>query len=170
MPAVGSPVSDDFVEAVRLVYEERLDGFCSLVAAITRDREGARDVVHDAFASALRSRGQYRGEGDLAAWLWRIVVNAALDRRRRREVEIAEEAVEELEDAAARRDRFPEGRLAAAIQALPERQRLTIFLRYYADLEYRQIGEVLGIATGTVSAALNAAHRTLARQLNEVEQ
>ena len=69
-----------------------------------------------------------------------------------------------------RRDAPTDGRLAAAIQALPERQRLAVFLRYYADLEYRQIGEVLGIATGTVSAALNAAHHTLARQLNGVEQ
>ena len=58
--------------------------------------------------------------------------------------------------------------VAAAIQALPERQRLAVFLRYYADLDYQQIGEVLGIATGTVSATLSAAHRTLHTQLDEV--
>jgi RNA polymerase sigma-70 factor (ECF subfamily) len=163
-------MSDEFVEAVRVVYEERLDDFCSVVAAITRDRDGARDVVHDAFASALRSRGQYRGEGDVAAWVWRIVVNTARDRRRRPQADAAGEAVEELEDVAPRRHDPADGRIAAAIQALPERQRLAVFLRYYADLEYRQIGDVLGIAIGTVSAALNAAHHALARQLNEVEQ
>lgn len=163
-------MSDEFVEAVRLVYEERLDDLCSVVAAITRDRDGARDVVHEAFASALRSRGQYRGEGDLAAWIWRIVVNRARDQRRRRHADVVESVLEHVEDAAARPDRSGDGRLAAAVQALPERQRLVVFLRYYADLDYRQIGEVLGIATGTVSAALNAAHLTLGRQLNEVEQ
>lgn len=166
---VDAGVSDEFVEAVRVVYEERLDDFCSVAAAVTRDCDGARDVVHDAFAAALRSRGQYRGEGDLAAWVWRIVVNAALDERRRRHVD-GTETVEEIEDASSRQNEFADGRLAAAIQSLPERQRLAVFLRYYADLEYRQIGEVLRIATGTVSAALSAAHHTLARQLNEVEQ
>ncbi len=162
-------LSDDFVKAVQAVYEDRLDEFCSVVAAITRDRSGARDVVHDAFASALRARSQYREDGDLAAWIWRIVVNSARDRRRRRESQLPELTGETVEQAVPRRD-ASDGRLTSAIQALPERQRLAIFLRYYADLEYRQIGEVLGIATGTVSAALNAAHRTLARQLTEVKR
>ena len=73
----------DFVAALETVYEERLDDLCSVVAAITQRRHGARDVVHDAFASALRSHDQYRGDGDLGAWIWRIVVNQALDQRRR---------------------------------------------------------------------------------------
>jgi RNA polymerase sigma factor (sigma-70 family) len=49
----------------------------------------------------------------------------------------------------------------ALIAALPERQRLAVFLRYYADLDYRTIGEVLEVETGTVSATLAAAHRSL---------
>jgi RNA polymerase sigma factor (sigma-70 family) len=48
---------------------------------------------------------------------------------------------------------------------LPERQRLVLFLRYYADLSYTQIGAALGLRTGTVSATLAAAHRTLRARL-----
>jgi len=48
--------------------------------------------------------------------------------------------------------------LRALVATLPERQRLVLFLRYYADLDYQAIGGVLGIATGTVSATLNQAH------------
>jgi RNA polymerase sigma factor (sigma-70 family) len=162
--------NDDFVTAIRAVYEARLDDFCSVVAAITRDRGGARDIVHDAFASALRSRDQYRGDGDLSAWIWRIVVNTARDQQRRHGPEWREPMRAAIEEAAPRSEEPANGRLGTAIEALPERQRLAVFLRYYADLDYRQIGEVLGIATGTVSAALNAAHRALARQLNEVER
>lgn len=160
---------DDFMTTVRAVYEERLDDFCSVAAAITRDRSSARDVVHDAFASALRSRRQYRGDGDLGAWIWRIVVNTARDHRRAR-TPLLEELPDETPELQGARGQDPDGRLAEAIQELPERQRVAIFLRYYADLEYRQIGEVLGIATGTVSAALSAAHRTLERQLDGVKQ
>lgn len=166
----GVPTDEDFIAAVRTVYEERLDDFSSVAAAITGNRSGARDVVHDAFASALRSRRQYRGDGELGGWIWRIVVNTARDQRRKRAPLLAELPDETPELQGPREHDPSESRLAEAIQELPERQRVIIFLRYYADLEYRQIGEVLGIATGTVSAALNAAHRTLERQLNGVEQ
>jgi hypothetical protein len=46
------------------------------------------------------------------------------------------------------------------IASLPERQREIVFLRYFADLDYRAIGGALGIEQGTVGAALNAAQRT----------
>jgi RNA polymerase sigma factor (sigma-70 family) len=56
------------------------------------------------------------------------------------------------------------------VAALPERQRLAVFLRYYADLDYRAIAQVLGIEVGTVSATLSSAHRALRRSLEEVER
>jgi RNA polymerase sigma factor (sigma-70 family) len=55
------------------------------------------------------------------------------------------------------------------VAALPERQRDAIFLRYYADLEYRQIALVLGVEVGTVSATLAAAHQALRERLEEVQ-
>jgi RNA polymerase sigma-70 factor, ECF subfamily len=54
------------------------------------------------------------------------------------------------------------------LRALPERQRLAVFLRYYADLSYDEIAEVLEVRPGTVAASLNAAHRTLRSELAEV--
>jgi RNA polymerase sigma factor (sigma-70 family) len=64
----------------------------------------------------------------------------------------------------------PDDRVRVALAGLPERQRLVVFLRYYADLDYRSIGAALGIRTGTVSATLNAAHRSLRQTLQEVER
>lgn len=49
----------------------------------------------------------------------------------------------------------------ALIAALPERQRLAVFLRYYAGLDYRAIAEVMEIEIGTVSATLASAHQSL---------
>jgi RNA polymerase sigma factor (sigma-70 family) len=54
------------------------------------------------------------------------------------------------------------------IAALPERQRLAVFLRYYADLDYRAIAAALDIEVGTVSATLSAAHVGLRKALQEV--
>ena len=57
----------------------------------------------------------------------------------------------------------PDAAVRALIAALPELQRLAVFLRYYADLDYRTIGEVLEIEAGTVSATLAAAHARCGR-------
>ena len=62
------------------------------------------------------------------------------------------------------RPRLPVGP-PAAIRRLPERQRLTLFLRYYADLDYAAIADVLGVSPGTVGASLHAAHNALEARL-----
>ena len=54
-----------------------------------------------------------------------------------------------------------DGELAVRLAALPERQRLVVFLRYFADLGYQEIAAALDIETGTVSATLHAAHANL---------
>jgi RNA polymerase sigma factor (sigma-70 family) len=54
-----------------------------------------------------------------------------------------------------------------AVAALPDRQRLAVFLRYYADLDYAAIATALGVERGTVSATLSAAHHNLSSKLKE---
>jgi RNA polymerase sigma factor (sigma-70 family) len=55
--------------------------------------------------------------------------------------------------------------LRARVAALPERQRIAVFLRYYADLDYSAIAEALEVEVGTVSATLSQAHRSLRADL-----
>ena len=59
--------------------------------------------------------------------------------------------------------------VAVWVRTLPERQRLAVFLRYWADLEYRAIAEVLEVEVGTVSATLSSAHQSLRVSLQEVQ-
>ncbi len=59
--------------------------------------------------------------------------------------------------------------MRALLVELPVRQRETIFLRYYAGLDYAAIGDVLGISSGTVGATLSAAHHAL-RRMAEVSR
>ena len=67
--------------------------------------------------------------------------------------------------APARNGHRADADLEALIVALPDRQRLALFLRYYADLDYEAIADALGVTPGTVAATLHAAHRTLRRKL-----
>jgi RNA polymerase sigma-70 factor (ECF subfamily) len=156
------------VERIAAAYELRFAQYVRVATAIAGDRERGRDAVQDAFARAIAGCLAYRGDGPLEAWLWRAVTNAARNHRRAAsfavtvstlEDESGEElAVEGGEDAAVRRH----------LAALPERQRLVLFLRYYADLSYAEIGDALDLRTGTVSATLAAAHRTLRGRLQPV--
>ena len=63
-----------------------------------------------------------------------------------------------------------ESGVRAWLAALPERQRLAVYLRYYADLDYRAIAVALGVEVGTVSATLSSALQALRRSLEEVER
>jgi RNA polymerase sigma factor (sigma-70 family) len=153
------------MEAIEDVYRRRFRAFVSIAAAILGDAEAGRDAVQDAFAKAVRTRRSFRGDGPLDAWLLRAVVNSALSARRRRLPHAAPDRAHTDPAAPASVDH----EVAAALALLPERQRVVLFLRYYADLDYRTIADTLGIATGTVAATLNAARSALRRRLEEVQ-
>jgi RNA polymerase sigma factor (sigma-70 family) len=152
------------IEEIKEVYERRLTPLRRLADALVGDREQALDVVQEAFARAVRQRASFAGRGSVDAWVWRIVVNSARDhvaaRNRLNGEAVLAEAQGEAREAAAH--------VRAAVARLPERQRLVLFLRYYADLDYRSIGEVLEISAGTVGATLNAAHARMRQLLEEV--
>ena len=62
---------------LELLYRTRLPQFRRVAAAISGDRDAGRDIVQDAFATAIRKRRSYRGQGSLEGWLWAIVVEEA---------------------------------------------------------------------------------------------
>jgi RNA polymerase sigma factor (sigma-70 family) len=153
------------VEFERL-YERDFHAFVRVARAIVGDAQLAVDAVHDGLTAAIRGRDGYRGDGPFEAWVWRAVVNAARKGRAAKADFLPLLSVDDLGSTEENPDEF---RLTPVLLALPDRQRLIVFLRYYADLDYRAISAALGIEVGTVSAALNAAHRSLRNALQEVE-
>ena len=149
--------------ALEALYRARFPQFARVAAAICHDRELGRDAVQTAFTTAVRERRSFRGEGTLEAWVWRLVVNEA--RRLSRRSPAAPTETLPARSANGQPD-DPLG-VRAWIASLPERQREAVFLRYYADLDYRAIGDLLGIEIGTVAATLSAAHQNLRRKLEE---
>ena len=61
------------------VYRRRHQAFGNAVACLTGNRDSAVDVVQEAFARALARREQFRGDGSLEAWIWRIAIRTALE-------------------------------------------------------------------------------------------
>lgn len=160
------PAKGATLDEIEQVYRQRLAEYRRVAAAILGDRELACDAVQEGFAVAVRRRATYRGDGSLDAWLWRVVVNEARRQQRRRHDECV------LPDEHSGRDNGssaePRDLVRAALAVLPERQRLVLFLRYYADLDYGTIADALEISTGTVGATLSNAHASMSRLLGEV--
>ena len=148
------------------LYRARFEHFSRVASGICRDAELGRDAVQTAFAAAVRARRTFRRRGSLEAWVWRILVNEA----RRLARAHGAERLGALTEPSSNGQVGDELGLRAWIAALPERQREALYLRYYADLDYKAIAEILGIEVGTVSATLSAAHQALRRRLEEVEQ
>jgi RNA polymerase sigma-70 factor (ECF subfamily) len=150
---------------IEALYRSGYSRFVRVATAILRDEEHAVDAVQEAFASALQDRSRFRGDGPLEAWVWRIVVNCALRARA---------AGGRLElpdpDPAGESEGLAGDDVREAVARLPERQRLVLFLRYYADLDYASIATAVAIRPGTVAATLHAAHATLRHSLQEVRQ
>jgi RNA polymerase sigma factor (sigma-70 family) len=146
------------------LYRTRYERFLRVAVAIVGDEASARDAVQEGFARALKGSRSFAGDGPLEAWVWRIVVNAALAVRGA-QLPLAEPAeLGAVDEATGDED------VRRWVARLPERQRLAVFLRYYADLDYRAIAAALEVEPGTVSATLSAAHTALRRQLEEVKQ
>jgi RNA polymerase sigma-70 factor (ECF subfamily) len=145
------------------LYRRRQGAFQVMLASITGGVESARDVVQEAFVQALRDQDGFRGEGSLEGWVWRIAFRVAIGSKGSRELTVDEMPEVGLVDES----RDPT--LALAVRGLPPQRRMAIFLRYFADLSYAEIGEVLGVAEGTVAATLSQAHRQLGAALSANE-
>jgi RNA polymerase sigma factor (sigma-70 family) len=152
------------LEEIEDVYRPRYSAFLRVATAIVGEEQLARDAVHDGFVRAVVHRRRWRGEAPLEAWVWRIIVNEARKRRKRETRALLEEAPH-----AGQSENGTGEPLRALVAALPERQRLVLFLRYYADLDYHTIADALGVSSGTVGATLNAAHAALRKQIQEVQ-
>jgi DNA-directed RNA polymerase specialized sigma24 family protein len=145
------------LDELEAIYRSRLPELRRVATAIAGDRELGCDAVQEAFATAVRKRRSFRGAGTLEAWVWRIVVNAARDARRRKAPAPAFE---------------PAGNGHAPtlpLDVLTQRQREIVFLHYYADLDYAAIADALAISPGTVGATLTAARKTLREAFEEVQ-
>jgi len=118
------------------------------------DAEEASDAVQDACLSAFRAAGSFRGDSQVSTWLHRIVVNACLDRMRRRSVRptvpLPEQPMADPRDVLAEREVALE--VQAALLALPEEQRLAIILVDLQGMSVDEAAQVLSIPGGTVKS------------------
>lgn len=139
--------------------DRQIDRCYSLAGYLLGDATEAQDATQEAMARAWRARGSLRDSDAFEGWLDRIVVNACMDRMRKRKlirfVEI--EAGEEVQAGDPFRDLLAKDELGRALDVLPPEQRAVVVLRYWRDLTVDEIARRLGCPSGTVKSRLHAA-------------
>jgi RNA polymerase sigma-70 factor (ECF subfamily) len=135
-----------------------------------RDPEEAADAVQDACLSAFRSAASYRGEARVTTWLHRIVVNACLDRARRRAVRptvpLPEQPPADPRDQLAERETGLE--VEQALATLPDDQRLALVLVELEGLSVAEAAQLLKVPEGTVKSRCFRGRARLALQLRHL--
>ena len=159
------------IERFAAVMVPHLDAAYSFARYLTRGGDHAEDVVHEAYARALKAFGAYRG-GDAKAWLLAIVRNCFLTSvRRRPEVSASDEMAEIADDAdtpeAALARRQTSAIMGRLIKALPDNLAEVIVLREVEDLSYKEIAAIIDAPIGTVMSRLARAREALAKAWRE---
>lgn len=141
----------------------------ALALRTLRNPEDAADGLQDGLLSAYRYAGQWRGDAQVGTWLYRVVLNACLDRIRRGKVRATvpwpeAEPVAPGDSVSAAEDRLVLGR---AMAELPEAQRAAITLVDLYDLSVAEAAQVLGVAEGTVKSRCARGRAALGKLLRE---
>ena len=133
------------------------------------DPEEAADALQDALVSAFRNAAAYRGDAAVTTWLHRIVVNACIDRMRRRQARpsdpLGEHDLPDRHDEYHRADVRHDVRRALSL--LPESQRLALVLVDMEGLSVAEAAHLLGVAEGTVKSRCSRGRTALVPLLRE---
>jgi RNA polymerase sigma-70 factor (ECF subfamily) len=139
----------------------------------------AEDIAQDVFIKVYRSLDRFRQDAQLTSWMYRIVMNACIDHRRRQRPAIAapfgEEAEQRMlntpEETPGPEDRAYAGELGQVLESeigrLPNGQRIVFVMRHHQGMKLCEIAEALGLAEGTVKRQLHAAVHRLRQALTQ---
>lgn len=152
-------------QAFAVLVRRHRERLWAVAVRIMADPEEASDALQDAFLSAFRAAGRFRGEAQVSTWMHRIVVNACHDRLRRRKVRPATPTEGETLDVLANDQDLRGGSthdhasrtetrlvVRAAMEDLPLDQRMALTLVDMLGYRVEEAAEILEVASGTVKS------------------
>src|SRR5690554_34133 len=175
---------ETLLEALRNPHTIR-QGFADLVAAYSErlywqirkmvlSHDDANDILQDVFVKAWTNLENFRGDAKLSTWLYRIAINESITflnkKRNQSNISIDEDdsfLINTLES-----DTYFDGDeaqllLQKALLTLPEKQRLVFQMKYFEDMKYDEISDILGTSVGALKASYHHAVKKVEKFLSE---
>jgi RNA polymerase sigma-70 factor (ECF subfamily) len=168
-------------DAFRWLVEAHKNRVLNTCYRFVHDREDAEDLAQETFVEVHRSIARFRGDSDLATWIYRIAVTKSLDFIRKRDrakrggpLKRLLRLDQDFEGAPAPESSRPDAQLEdqerrrilqAALQALPKKQRIAFVLSKYDALSYKEIAAVLTTSVAAVESLIHRAKTSLQKRL-----
>ncbi len=142
-------------------YKERLYWH---IRRIVLDHDDADDVLQNTFIKVFRNIDKFKGDSKLYSWMYRIGTNEALTflKTKSRKLGVSSDELIERKANTLEADVYFEGdeiqlQLQRAIARLPEKQKLVFNMKYFEELKYEEISEILGTSVGALKASYHLA-------------
>ena len=161
-------------KAFARLMEQYADQVYALVVRIIQQREDAEELTQDVFIKAYEQMESFSGRSSFATWLYRIALNECLTFMNRKHAnnqlsidEADTEVLNQLEG-----DTYFDGdegqkTLLRAVQQLPEKQQIIFNLKYFKDMKYEEISEILGTSIGALKASYHHAVKKIEQFLEK---
>lgn len=146
------------------------------IRRMVQNHDDANDLLQNTFLKAWQNIENFRGDAKLSTWLYKIAINESLshlERERKRNglsLDDEESALVNMIEA----DTDIDGdtlaqELRKAIASLPEKQRLVFNMRYYDDMKYEKMSEILGTSVGALKASYHLAVKKIEQYFSELD-
>lgn len=154
--------ADEKIQQVLLEYYEK---YYRLAYSYMGNQEDALDVVQESAYKAIRDAKKLANENYISTWIYRIVVNTAIDMLRKRKKEGMNTQIEDYELPV--EDSYSDPDLTVALNRLKDEERLVITLRYFEELSLAEISDIAGEPLSTIKSRLYRALKKLRVTLKE---
>jgi len=147
-----------------LAYQHRL---YQVVRRQLPSQEDADDVLQNTFLKVFRHLDGFEGRSELYTWMYRIAQNEVYNFTRRNakmKMVILENQVEKHEEPHLNSEELVRF-LEMAVNGLPERQQMVFRMRYYDELSYKQMAEILKLTEGALKASFHHAVKKIEEEL-----
>jgi RNA polymerase sigma-70 factor, ECF subfamily len=152
-------------EAFEMIIRTQSRALFAIAYGILQNRSDAEDVVQDSLVKAWKSRWKVRAPEKFPAWLGTIVRHRARDLARKRKPEpLPDDILQRADETESLHDSLGVN-VRAALTELPELHRSALTLRYFEELDYAAIEQLLGLSNGALRGILGRALQTLRKRL-----
>lgn len=141
------------------------------------NHDDANDLLQNSFMKAWNNLGNFRGDAKLSTWLYKIAINESINflNKERQKQQITDDSDDSFLLNNIEADEYFDGddlhlKLQKAVLSLPEKQRLVFNMKYFDEMKYEEISEILGTSVGALKASYHHAVKKISQMIEAEEK